>query len=72
MIRVQSSPPVCPKCQQTMRLMLVKGERQRVPRCVDCDLPDPLQNPETHSWLKGELSTGKFAKRMSDSPKVRS
>jgi hypothetical protein len=55
-----------------MKLMLVKGERQRVPRCVDCDLPDPLQNPETHSWLKGELSTGKFAKRTSDGPKVRS
>jgi hypothetical protein len=42
-----------------MKLMLVKGELQRVLRCIDCDTPDPLQNPETHGWLKGELSLEK-------------
>jgi hypothetical protein len=41
-----------------MKLVLVKGEPRRVLRCVDCDLPDPLQNPDTQGWLKGELKAG--------------
>jgi hypothetical protein len=42
-----------------MKLVLVKGEPRRVLRCVDCDLPDPLQNPDTQGWLKDELHAGK-------------
>jgi hypothetical protein len=42
-----------------MKLMLVKGEPRRALRCVDYDLPDPLQNPETQGWLNGELNAGK-------------
>ena len=59
MSRVQFSTPVCPKCHRTMKLMLVKGEPRRALRCIDCDLPDPLQNPETQGWLNGELNAGK-------------
>jgi hypothetical protein len=42
-----------------MKLMLVKGERQRVLRCIDCDTPDPLKSTETQGWLKGELNPEK-------------
>jgi hypothetical protein len=58
MSQVQSSPPDCPNCYKPMKLVLVKGEPRRVLRCVDCDLPDPLQNPDTQGWLKGELKAG--------------
>jgi len=35
MPQTQSSPTVCPKCQKTMRLMLVKGTGRRKLRCID-------------------------------------
>jgi hypothetical protein len=59
MSRILSIAPGCPKCHQAMKLMLVKGKHERELRCIDCDLPDPLQNPEVHGWLKGELSPEK-------------
>jgi Zn ribbon nucleic-acid-binding protein len=59
MSQVQSSPPICPKCQKTKKLMLAKGQRQRVLRCVDCDQPDPMHNAETNRWLSGDLGERK-------------
>jgi hypothetical protein len=44
-----------------MKLMLAKGAGERVLRCIDCGQPDPLQNAETPSWLKGELGSKKVS-----------
>jgi hypothetical protein len=37
-----------------MRLMLVKSGDRKF-RCIDCDLPDPLELPEMARLLTGEL-----------------
>jgi Zn ribbon nucleic-acid-binding protein len=55
MLQIQPYLPVCPQCQKTMKLMLAKGARQRVLRCMDCGQPDPMRSAETQAWLKGEL-----------------
>ena len=53
MTQIQSSPPVCPQCKKTMKLLLTKGAR--VLRCTDCGQPDPMQDAETNRWLNGDL-----------------
>jgi hypothetical protein len=47
-------PPTCSKCRKPMRLMLVKSGDRKF-RCIDCDLPDPLELPEMARLLTGEL-----------------
>jgi tRNA(Ile2) C34 agmatinyltransferase TiaS len=59
MPQVQPYPPVCPRCQKGMKLMLAEGARQKVFRCGDCGQPDPMQSDETQAWLKGELGTAR-------------
>jgi hypothetical protein len=49
-----SPPPNCPKCAKPMRFMVVKTGGRKF-RCIDCDVPDPLQAPEVTKLLKGEL-----------------
>jgi hypothetical protein len=31
------------------------GKGKRTFQCLDCQRPDPLQNPQTTGWLEGEL-----------------
>jgi hypothetical protein len=37
-----------------MRFMLVKTGGRKF-RCIDCDVPDPLKQPEVTKLLKGSL-----------------
>jgi tRNA(Ile2) C34 agmatinyltransferase TiaS len=55
MSQVQSSTPVCPKCRKTMKLMLARGQDERILRCADCGQPDPMHDAETSRWLNGDL-----------------
>jgi len=47
-------PPACPKCGKSKKFMLVRTGGRKF-RCVVCDLPDPVHDPETAGWLSGEL-----------------
>ena len=47
-------PPTCTKCGKAMRFILVKSGGRKF-RCVDCDVPDPLQLPEMEKLLSGAL-----------------
>jgi hypothetical protein len=47
-------PPICSKCNKPMRFTLVKKGGRKF-RCIDCDVPDPLQLPEVTNLLTGEL-----------------
>jgi hypothetical protein len=49
------APPGCPKCNKPMRFMLVKTGGRRF-RCIDCDVPDPINSPEVTKLLTGELA----------------
>jgi ssDNA-binding Zn-finger/Zn-ribbon topoisomerase 1 len=44
--------PICPKCHKPMRLLLVKGNRPRMYRCIDCDGEDPLHSPDVGKLLE--------------------
>jgi hypothetical protein len=48
-----SPPPNCSKCSKPMRFMVVKTGGRKF-RCIDCDVPDPLQAPEMIKLLGGE------------------
>jgi hypothetical protein len=43
--------PICQKCHKLMRLLLVKGDRPRMYRCIDCDGEDPLHSPDVGKLL---------------------
>jgi hypothetical protein len=43
-------PPACKKCGKPMKFMLVKTGGRKF-RCIDCDLPDPLQESEVKNLL---------------------
>src|ERR1700731_3078052 len=47
-------PPTCSKCNKPMRFMLVKMGGRKF-RCIDCDVPGPLQLQEVKKILTGEL-----------------
>jgi hypothetical protein len=47
-------PPTCPKCGKPKKFMLVRTGGRKF-RCVECDLPDPVHEPETVGWPSGEL-----------------
>jgi hypothetical protein len=47
-----SKSAICPKCQQPMRLALVKGMRGRKYRCFDCEDEDPLRSPDINLLLE--------------------
>jgi predicted RNA-binding Zn-ribbon protein involved in translation (DUF1610 family) len=47
-------PPICRKCGEPMRFMLVKTGGRKF-RCPDCDGEDPLKSPEVAQLLTGEL-----------------
>jgi hypothetical protein len=47
-------PSTCSKCNKPMRFMLVKMGGRKF-RCIDCDVPDPLQLPEVTKLLTGAL-----------------
>jgi tRNA(Ile2) C34 agmatinyltransferase TiaS len=51
MPKMQPSPPICPNCHKTMKLMLVKETGRRELRCIDCEQSDPPR------WLNGELGS---------------
>jgi hypothetical protein len=53
-MRKNSPPPTCSKCNKPMRFTLVKTGGRKF-RCIDCDVPDPLQLPEVTNLLTGEL-----------------
>jgi hypothetical protein len=36
------------------------GKLPRTFQCIDCDRPDPLQNPRAQGWSKGELGPEEF------------
>jgi Zn ribbon nucleic-acid-binding protein len=55
LIQIQASPPICPQCKKTMKLMLSKDSGGRKLRCVDCGQPDPVHGAETRRWMTGEL-----------------
>jgi translation initiation factor 2 beta subunit (eIF-2beta)/eIF-5 len=46
-----------------MTLVLTKGERERVLRCMDCGQLDPMQNAETQGWLSGELGSSALSQK---------
>jgi hypothetical protein len=46
-----SKSAICPKCQQPMRLALVKGMRGRKYRCFDCEDEDPLRSRDINLLL---------------------
>jgi hypothetical protein len=48
------SPPTCLKCRKPMKFMLVKSGGRKF-RCINCDIPDPLQLPEVEKLLSGAL-----------------
>ena len=31
------------------------GKGRRALRCIDCERPDPMKDPNTAGWLTGEL-----------------
>ena len=47
-------PPACKKCGSPMRFILVKTGGRKF-RCIDCDPPDPILNPELNKLLSGAL-----------------
>jgi hypothetical protein len=52
----QSAIRYCPHCDKPMVFALPSGGRgQRAFKCLDCDLPDPLESDVTKRWLEGEL-----------------
>jgi hypothetical protein len=51
-------PPACPKCGKPMRWMLVKTGGRKY-RCIDRDVPDPLNTPEVKKRLPGALKRPK-------------
>jgi hypothetical protein len=53
MTEIVSTPPVCPKCHKTMKVILVK--RRRKLACMDCGQADPMNCETISGWLKGEL-----------------
>jgi Zn ribbon nucleic-acid-binding protein len=65
MPQIQPYPPVCPKCKESMKLMLTKeAEGGRKFQCVDCGEPDPMQDAEINRWLnliRANTSVGWFA-----------
>jgi hypothetical protein len=38
-----------------MKLMLARGQDERILRCADCGQPDPMHDAETSRWLNGDL-----------------
>ena len=57
MPKIQPSPPICPNCHKTMKLMLVKETGRSELRCIDCGQSDPLQSANAQGWLNGELGS---------------
>ena len=51
-------PPRCLKCGKPMSFMLVKTGGRKF-RCIDCDVPDPLKEPEIKNLLSSELKPPK-------------
>jgi tRNA(Ile2) C34 agmatinyltransferase TiaS len=47
-------PPICPKCSNSMRFVLVKGGGRKF-RCVDCSGEDALKSPAVAKPFMGEL-----------------
>jgi hypothetical protein len=47
-------PPTCKKCGKPMRFMLVKTGGRKF-RCIDCDSPDPMHEPDLNKLLSGAL-----------------
>jgi hypothetical protein len=49
-----SPPPGCSKCGKPKHFMLVQTGGRKF-RCIDCDVPDPLNQPQVTRLLTGEL-----------------
>jgi hypothetical protein len=52
-------PARLPQFQKALKLLLLKGARQRQFRCGDCGEPDPMYSAEASGWLNGELGNSK-------------
>jgi hypothetical protein len=52
----QAHRPTCPECGAFLTLALPPGgEGERTFRCLDCERPDPFNDPHAIGWLEGEL-----------------
>lgn len=45
-------PPICPKCRKPMHFVTVKTGGRKF-RCIDCEVPDPLQATKGAKLLLG-------------------
>jgi hypothetical protein len=52
----QEQQPTCPVCAAPLTLALPPGGKgEHTLRCLNCERPDPLMDPQTAGWLDGEL-----------------
>jgi hypothetical protein len=59
----QAQRPTCPDCGAPLIMALpADGKGKRALRCVECDRPDPLKDPQTVGWLAGELGRNEPSK----------